>query len=66
MRLGNFQAPVHAEPREHIKNYICLIKGVKNMPLNPVDAYVGSRLKIRRNELGINQAKTNKMISIIF
>ena len=36
------------------------------MPLNPVDAYVGSRLKARRIELGINQAKTNKMISIIF
>ena len=36
------------------------------MLLNSVDAYVGSRLKIRRNELGISQAKTNKMISITF
>ncbi len=36
------------------------------MPLNPVDAYVGNRLKIRRNELGISQTKISEMLGITF
>ena len=36
------------------------------MPLNPVDAYVGNRLKIRRNELGISQTKISEMVGITF
>ncbi len=36
------------------------------MPLNPVDVYVGSRLKARRIELGISLTKIGKMVGITF
>lgn len=36
------------------------------MPSNPVDVYVGTRLKIRRNELGLSQNKIGGMTGITF
>lgn len=36
------------------------------MPSNPVDVYVGTRLKIRRTELGLSQNKIGEMTGITF
>ena len=36
------------------------------MSANPVDVYVGTRLKIRRNELGLSQNEIGKMTGITF
>lgn len=36
------------------------------MPSNPVDVYVGTRLKIRRTELGFSQNKIGEMTGITF
>ena len=36
------------------------------MPSNPVDIYVGTRLKIRRSELGLSQNKIGEMTGITF
>ncbi len=36
------------------------------MPSNPVDVYVGTRLKVRRMELGLSQNKIGEMTGITF
>lgn len=36
------------------------------MPSNPVDVYVGTRLKVRRMELGLSQNKLGEMTGITF
>lgn len=36
------------------------------MPSNPVDVYVGMRLKIRRTELGLSQNKMGDMTGVTF
>lgn len=36
------------------------------MPSNPVDIYVGTRLKIRRTELGLSQNRIGEMTGITF
>jgi transcriptional regulator with XRE-family HTH domain len=36
------------------------------MPINPVDVYVGARLKIRRNELGLSQNKIGELTGVTF
>ncbi|HSQ97592.1 MAG TPA: helix-turn-helix transcriptional regulator [Rickettsiales bacterium] len=36
------------------------------MTANPVDVYVGARLKIRRNELGLSQNKIGELTGVTF
>lgn len=36
------------------------------MPQNPVDVYVGTRLKIRRSELGLSQNRIGELTGITF
>ena len=36
------------------------------MAANPIDVYVGTRLKIRRNELGLSQNEIGRLTGVTF